>query len=71
MKFLILVQLVCLISSVLAVKTYSWTYKTNGADWPNLKLKEKNLCGTTNQSPIDLSYSKFKKIKSDGYIKNY
>ena len=62
--------LIALISSVLAVKTSSWTYKKLGADWPSLKIKD-NLCGTTNQSPIDLSYSKFKKIQSDDYMKNY
>lgn len=73
MKYLNFVKLAYLISSAIAVKTYDWTYKTNGADWPNLKLggNTKNLCGTENQSPIDLSYSKFKKIKTDGYIKNY
>lgn len=73
MKSLIFIQLAYVISSVLAVKTYSWTYKKNGADWPSLKLdgNTKNLCGTENQSPIDLSYSKFSKIKTDDYIKNY
>jgi len=35
------------ISSVYSVKTDSWTYKTNGADWPNLNIAN-NVCGTEN-----------------------
>lgn len=41
-----------------------WDYAQNGNDWPNLSATDvpDNLCGTTNQSPIDLiSYNPEKK----------
>lgn len=41
-----------------------WNYATNGADWPSLSATDvpDNLCGSTNQSPIDLiSYNPDKK----------
>ena len=55
MKFF---QIMGLVSSVLAATGPAWDYNTNnGEDWPNIVYtdgKTTNVCGGTNQSPIDL-----------------
>lgn len=40
-------------SFLAATQAADWNYLENGADWPNLAIDD-NLCGETNQSPIDL-----------------
>ena len=57
----------------------AWNYKTdNGKDWPDLTDIEDNVCGTSNQSPINLiskSSPAFKyKVyegKEDAFNKDY
>ena len=37
-----------------ATQAADWNYLQNGADWPDLVI-DNNVCGESNQSPIDLS----------------
>ena len=47
-------------------------YRWYGANWPALNIPN-NDCGKSNQSPIDLSYTKFKNITNDAdtFFKHY
>ena len=39
------------------VAVAAWDYKLNGDDWPDLTDVQNNECGSTNQSPIDLTHN--------------